>query len=95
LRTIIRTDQVEITVLIEEEELTRSLHQGELDQFVLKWRLVVRAINRASTGNDALRACRIRDAVARVTKEAAARSAEWPQYRQRFVKDLLENSWHV
>jgi hypothetical protein len=79
----------------EEEELTRSLHQGELDQFVLKWRLVVRAISRASTGNDALRNCRIRDTVARMTKDAAGRPTEWPQYRQRFVKDLLEDSWHV
>ena len=79
----------------EEEELTRSLHQGELDQFVLRWRLVVRAISRASTGNEPLRACRVCDAVARMTKVAAARPSEWPQYRQRFVKDLLENSWHV
>ena len=78
----------------EEKELTRSLHQGELDQFVLKWRLVVRAIGRASTGNDALRACRIHDAVVRITKDAIARPTAWPQYRQRFVKDLLENSWH-
>ena len=79
----------------EEEELTRSLHQGELDQFVLKWRLAVRALNRASTGNNALRACRIHDAVVRITKDAIARPTAWPQYRQHFVKDLLEKSWHA
>jgi len=77
----------------EEEELTRSVYQGALDEFVLQWRLVARSIAADSHGNEQLRLHRIREACRMIEAEARSRPAIWPDYRLAFAKELLEREW--
>lgn len=77
----------------EEEELTRSVYQCALDEFVLKWRLVARSIAAASHGNDQLRLHRVCEALRMIKAEAQRCPATWPAYRLAFVKELLEREW--
>ena len=79
----------------EEKELTRSLHQGELDKFVLRWRLVAKALSAASKDNSDVRKHRVADALKRIGREAHVRPECWPTYRRQFVQELLEGSWRV
>jgi hypothetical protein len=74
----------------EEDELTRSSHQGRLDQFVLKWRAIGRRIEGSCGTNVGLLEERITEALRLMEKEAQERPPEWPSYKRDFVEELFD-----
>jgi hypothetical protein len=77
----------------DEEELTVSEHQGELDRFVLEWRAIARRIALASGGNDRLRRHHMNETIKRVEDLASREPTAWPPYKVEMVRDLLERQW--
>lgn len=79
----------------EEEELTRSEHQGDLDRFVLEWRTIARRVAQSSRGNDDLRLHHIASVKKRIDIEARISPKKWPDFKRSFVHRLLEREWPV
>jgi hypothetical protein len=80
------------TPSLDEEELAKFDYQGELDEFVLNWRVIARRIALSSGSNTGLADVRRRDTLDRIERDAAANPEKWPQYKREFVKRLLERS---
>jgi hypothetical protein len=76
----------------EEEELTRSLHQGALDRFVLQWRLNIHRIVACSGKNRDLLKKRMAEARRLIDTESEERPELWPTERREFVEDLFETA---
>jgi len=75
----------------EERELTQSLHQGKLDEFVLKWRLIALKIARNYRKNIDLMQYHFQNARSLIRTEAKENPAGWPQPQVKFVKKLFES----
>jgi hypothetical protein len=76
----------------EEEELTKSAHQGALDRFVLQWRLNVRRITACSGNNFGLMRQRFEEAKRLISTEAEQKPEKWPRYRLEFVSTLFQQA---
>lgn len=85
-----RTDPLNVDS--EEEELTRTFHQGKLDRFVLQWRLTARRIAACSRGTPALMQYRFREALRMIRTEAQEHPEAWPATRYAFVEKVFEDA---
>jgi hypothetical protein len=77
----------------DEDELTKSEHQGALDQFVLEWRAIARRVSQSCRGNEALRRQRVVSIHKRIDVEARTSPIKWPPFKQKFVRNLLDRPW--
>lgn len=77
----------------DERELTLCDHQGELDRFVLEWRLIARRAALAAGLNSALRRFHINAILVRIEEASRESPERWPPYRIEFVRQLLERKW--
>lgn len=75
----------------EEKELTQSLDQGKLDEFVLKWRLIALKIARNYRKNIDLMKYHFKNASSLVQTEAKKNPPGWPQPQIRFVNKLFKS----
>jgi hypothetical protein len=87
----------EEAISMDEEELTRSEHQGELDRFVLEWRSIARRVAASFRGNLGLRRFHVEWILTLVDAEARHSPEAWPQYKRELVRELLdlEREWHA
>ena len=77
----------------EEEELAQFTHQGELDEMVLKWRVIAKRVALSSGSNDRLRLTRLKDTISRIERSALENPAEWPPFKLHFVRETLRRPW--
>jgi hypothetical protein len=77
----------------EEKELTRSLHQGDLDACVLQWRLVANRIRQVSGKNAKLLVQRVCAAIRSLERDVRRRPADYSEPKVAFIRALLESMW--
>jgi len=73
----------------DELELTRSDHQGKLDELVLKWRSVAARMKRASGKNTELLRTRLYRTIEEIQREAELKPEMWPKHHVTFVRELM------
>jgi hypothetical protein len=82
-------------VSADEDELTKSEHQGDLDRFVLEWRAIARRVAQSCGANDALRRHRIASIMKRIDLDSRPSLKNWPKFKRDFVRQLLERPWRA